>query len=83
MKKLQVLGVDCDQCELLAQRTEAAAKQLGIAYQFERVRDIESLIEIGILMTPALIVDGEVQVLGNVPSVEQLKKLLGGSQDAG
>jgi small redox-active disulfide protein 2 len=83
VKKLQVLGVDCDQCELLAQRTEAAAKQLGIAYQFERVRDIESLIEIGILMTPALIVDGEVQVLGNVPSVEQLKKLLGGSQDAG
>ncbi len=83
MKKLQVLGVDCDQCELLAQRTEAAAKQLGIAYQIHRVRDIESLIEIGILMTPALIVDGEVQVVGKVPSVEQLKKLLGGSEHGG
>jgi small redox-active disulfide protein 2 len=83
VKKLQVLGVDCDQCELLAQRTKAAAKQLGIAYQFERVRDIESLIEIGILMTPALIVDGEVQVVGKVPSVEQLKRLLGGSEHAG
>jgi small redox-active disulfide protein 2 len=76
MKKLQVLGVDCDRCDLLAERTEAAAKQLGIEYQLERVRDLDALIEIGILMTPALIVDGETLVVGKVPSLEQLKKLL-------
>jgi small redox-active disulfide protein 2 len=77
MKTLQVLGVDCERCDLLAERTEAAAKQLGIDFQLERVRDIEALIEIGILMTPALLVDGEVRVVGKVPSVEQLTKLLG------
>ncbi len=77
MKKLQVLGVDCERCDLLAERTEAAAKQLGIDYQLQRVRDIEDLIEIGVLMTPALVVDGEVRVVGKVPSIEQLKKLLG------
>jgi small redox-active disulfide protein 2 len=77
MKTLQVLGVDCERCDLLAERTEAAAKQLGIDFQLERVRDIEALIEIGILMTPALLVDGEVRVVGKVPSVEQITKLLG------
>jgi small redox-active disulfide protein 2 len=77
MKTLQILGVDCERCDLLAKRTEAAAKQLGLDYQLHRVRDIETLIELGVLMTPALIVDGEVRVVGKVPSVDQLTKLLG------
>jgi small redox-active disulfide protein 2 len=77
MKTLQILGVDCERCDLLAKRAEAAARQLGIDYQIQRVRDIEALIDIGVLMTPALVVDGEVRVVGKVPSVEQLKALLG------
>jgi small redox-active disulfide protein 2 len=77
MKTLQILGVDCERCDLLAERTEAAARQLGIDYQIQRVRDLDALIEIGVLMTPALVVDGEVRVVGKVPSVEQLKGLLG------
>jgi len=76
VKPLQILGVDCRRCDLLAERTETAARELGVAYRLERIADIERMVEIGILMTPALIVDGQVRVVGKVPSVQQLKRLL-------
>jgi small redox-active disulfide protein 2 len=77
MKKLQVLGTGCPKCKLLAQNAEAAAKALGIAYALEKVTAIPDIMKFGVMMTPALVVDGEVKVVGKAPSVEELKKLLG------
>ena len=77
MKKLQVLGTGCPKCKKLAENAEAAAGELGIEHQIEKVTDITEIMKFGVMMTPALAVDGEVKVVGKVPSVDQIKALLG------
>jgi small redox-active disulfide protein 2 len=76
MKKLQVLGTGCAKCVNLAAATEEAAKALGLEYQIEKVTDLKQIMGFGVMRTPALAVDGKVEVAGRVPSVEDLKKLL-------
>jgi small redox-active disulfide protein 2 len=76
MKKLQILGIGCPKCKKLAELTEAAAKQLGIPYELVKVTDINQIMEFGVMMTPALAVDGQVKVIGKVPSIEEIKKLI-------
>ncbi len=76
MKKLQVLGPGCPKCEELARRTEDAAKALGVDYELEKVKDLNQMMSLGVFMTPALVVDGEVKVVGKVPSKEELKKMI-------
>jgi len=77
MKKLQVLGTGCPKCQKLTENTKAAADELGIAYEIEKVTDINKIIDFGVMTTPALAVDGVVKVVGKVPSVEEVKTLLG------
>ena len=76
MKKLQVLGTGCPKCKKLAEETEKAAKELGIEFEIEKVTDIKSIMGFGVMMTPALAVDGEVKIAGKVPSAEEIKKLI-------
>lgn len=76
MKKLQVLGTGCPKCKKLAETTEAAAKELGIEYELEKVTDINQIMNFGVAMTPALAVDGEVKVTGKVPGVDEIKTLI-------
>ena len=76
MKKIQVLGPGCWKCKKLAENAEAAAKALGIEYTLEKVTDVGEMINLGVMMTPALIVDGVVKAVGKVPSPEELKKIL-------
>lgn len=75
MKKFQVFGTGCPKCKTLADHTETAARQLGLAYELEKVTDIMRIVDFGV-MVPALVVDGEVRVSGSVPSVDELKLLL-------
>ena len=76
MKKLQVLGTGCPKCKQLAENAEAAAKQLGIEYELEKVTQINEILEFGVMVTPALVVDGEVKVVGKVPAPEQIAEML-------
>ncbi len=76
MRKLQVYGTGCPRCEKLAELTEQAAGELGIEYELEKVTDINRITAAGIIMTPALAVDGEVKVVGKVPDTEEIKKLI-------
>ena len=76
MKKLQILGPGCPKCEQLAKHTEEAAKALGIDYELEKIKDLNQMMAMGVFMTPALVVDGEVKVVGKVPSVDEIKKML-------
>ena len=76
MKKLQVLGPGCPKCEELAKRTEEAAKAMGVDYELEKVKDLNQMMSMGVFMTPALVVDGEVKVVGKVPSEEEIKKMI-------
>ena len=76
MKKLQILGTGCPKCKKLAEATEEAAKGLGIEYKLEKVTDITAIMSFGVLMTPALAVDGKVEVSGKIPSSDELRKIL-------
>jgi len=76
MKKLQILGPGCPKCKKLAEVTEATAKDLGIQYEIEKVTDISEIMKFGVMMTPALAVDGQVKVVGKVPSPDEIKKIL-------
>jgi small redox-active disulfide protein 2 len=76
MKKIQILGTGCPKCKKLTENADAAAKDLGIEYEIEKVTDINEIMKFGIMMTPALVVDGQVKVVGKVLSAEQIKQLL-------
>jgi len=76
MKKIQILGTGCPKCKKLAEIADAAARALGIEYEIEKVTDINEIMKFGVMMTPALAVDGEVMVVGSVPSVEKLRDFL-------
>jgi len=77
MMKLQILGTGCPKCQLLAANTEAAAKALGIEYELVKVTDISEIMAFGVMITPALAIDGEVKLVGKVPDVETVKGMLG------
>ena len=76
MKKLQILGPGCPKCKSLAANTEAAARALGLEYEIVKVVDINEIIRFGVMMTPALAVDGVVKSSGKVLSPEEIKKLI-------
>ncbi|MCM8759946.1 MAG: thioredoxin family protein [Candidatus Omnitrophica bacterium] len=76
MKKIQILGPGCPKCMKLAENAETAAKELGIEYELVKITNISDIMNFGVMMTPALAVDGEVKVFGRVPSVEEIKKML-------
>lgn len=76
MTNLKILGPGCMKCKKLAENTETAAKELGIDYELAKVSDINAIMGFGVMMTPALLVDGKVKVAGKVPDVEEIKKLL-------
>jgi small redox-active disulfide protein 2 len=76
MKKLIVLGPGCPRCEKLATATKEAADQLGIEYELEKITDIKRFVEFGVMMTPGLVVDGDVKVQGSVPPIDEIKTML-------
>lgn len=76
MKKLQILGTGCPKCRLLADAAETAAKELGIEYELEKVTDLNRIMGFGVMLTPALVVDGVVKVSGKVPTADEAKALL-------
>ena len=76
MRKLQILGTGCPKCRKLAENAVAAAKALGIEYELVKVTDINEIMKFGVMMTPALAVDGEVKVVGKVPPAEEIEALL-------
>ena len=77
MKRLEVLGTGCPKCQKLAQNAEAAAKALGVEYELVKVTDINEIMNFGVMMTPAIGVDGEVKVVGRAPSADEIKNMLG------
>ncbi len=76
MKTLQILGTGCSNCKKLTEQVELAARELGIEHQIEKVTDMQEIASFGVMRTPALAVDGQVKVAGNIPSIEELKRLI-------
>jgi len=77
MVRIQILGSGCAKCRQLADNAEAAAKELGLEYELVKVTDLKEIMSFGVMLTPALAVDGQVKSAGKVPSVELIKPMLG------
>ena len=74
---IEILGTGCPKCAKLADAAQEAADGLGLDAQVVKVTDIMEITGRGVLMTPAVAVDGEVKSSGKVLSVDQLRELLG------
>ncbi len=77
--KISVLGTGCPKCKKLAEIAERAAQEVGITFELEKITDINAVIEFGVMITPALAIDGKVVTAGKVPSLEEMKKFLSGT----
>ena len=73
---IKILGTGCSNCKRLEANAREAVKQLGVEATVEKVEDIQAIMTYGVMSTPALVVDEAVKVVGRVPSVADLKKLL-------
>jgi small redox-active disulfide protein 2 len=74
--KLTIYGSGCSKCKLLTEHAEAAAKELGINYEIDKVTDMNAIIDAGVIRTPALAVNGDLVIEGAVPSADKLKTYL-------
>lgn len=74
--KIQILGTGCPSCLKLAENAKQAATEAGIEAEIVKVTDINEITSFGVMMTPALAIDGQVKLMGKVASPEEIKKLL-------
>lgn len=74
--KIQILGTGCPKCKTLTANAEKAVVEMGIQAEIEKVTDIKAIMAFGVMMTPALAVDGVVKSSGHLLSPEQIKKIL-------
>ena len=74
--KIEILGTGCPKCSQLAANAEAAARELGVDFELKKVTNLSEIASYGVMVTPALAVNGEVKLVGKVPSQAQIKELL-------
>ncbi|MFH1798061.1 MAG: thioredoxin family protein [Candidatus Omnitrophota bacterium] len=75
--KIEILGIGCPKCKQLMANTQAAINELNIQVEISKVTDINKIIEYGVIMTPALAIDGKVISSGKILNKDEIKKLLG------
>ena len=76
MKLVQVLGTGCAKCTKLKENAEAAIKEMGVEATVEKIEDINQITSFGVMMTPALVIDGEVKLVGKVASPDEIRQFL-------
>jgi len=76
MKKIQILGTGCPKCKKLAENAQEAMQSTEGEFEIEKVTEINEIMKFGVMMTPALAIDGQVKVTGKVPSPDEIKKML-------
>jgi len=76
MKKIQILGTGCPKCKKLAENAAAAVEASGVECEIEKVTDINKIMKFGVMMTPALVIDGEVKTVGKVISPDEISRIL-------
>ena len=72
--KIEILGTGCPKCKKLTKLTEEAANELGVSAEIIKITDINKIIDYGVMVTPALVIDGDVMVVGKIPEKEEIKK---------
>jgi small redox-active disulfide protein 2 len=78
--KVQILGTGCPKCKLLEQHAREAIMELGIQADVEKVTDIDKIMEMGVMVTPALAIDGDVKSVGKVLTKDQAVQIIRGGK---
>jgi small redox-active disulfide protein 2 len=74
--KIEILGTGCPKCKKLYELTNEAIKESGVQAELVKVEKINEIMNYGVMMTPALVIDGKVKVAGKVPSKDDIKNLI-------
>ena len=74
--KIQILGTGCPKCKLLEQHAREAAAAAGVTAEIVKVTDIDDIMNMGVMMTPALAIDGDVKSVGRVMTKDQIISIL-------
>jgi small redox-active disulfide protein 2 len=72
--KIEVLGSGCAKCNKTKEMAEKAVKEMGVEAEIVKVEDFDKILAYGVMITPALVIDGDVKVAGKVPSLDDIKK---------
>ncbi len=80
--KIEILGPGCPRCDALALNAKVAADKLGERYELVKVRDLNQITSYGVIVTPALVVNGSVKLSGKVASAEEIEALLRKSSES-
>ncbi len=75
--RIEVLGAGCAKCKRQAQVVERVVKELGLSAEVVKVEDISQIVERGVMITPALVIDGNVRASGRIVEAEELRRMLG------
>ena len=73
---IKVIGSGCDKCTKLYKNTLAAAEQLNLDADIEKIEDLMDIVRLGVMTTPAVMADGKIIVSGQVPNVKEMIRLL-------
>jgi len=73
MKKVEILGTGCPKCQKTTELIKEEIKEADVEAEIEKVDDLDEIVERGVMMTPAVVIDGETKVEGNVPSADEVK----------
>lgn len=76
MKDVKILGTGCQKCKTLHSNAETAVKELGVEATIEKVEKIADIMKFGVMVTPAIVVDGKVMSAGRVLSPADIKRFL-------
>lgn len=74
--KIEILGTGCPKCKATEKIVRKVVEELGKEVDIVKVEDLQEIVDRGVMMTPAVVVDGEVKIIGHVPSPDEIKKLL-------
>ena len=74
--KIEILGTGCAKCVKLEELARKAVSELGIEAEITKVKDLKDIMNYGVMVTPALVVNGEVKIAGKLPSIEEIKKII-------
>lgn len=74
--EIKILGSGCAKCKTLEKLTREVVEKNGIDANITKVEDIAQIMRYGVMVTPALVIDGKVEIKGRIPSAEEIKQLL-------
>ena len=74
--KIEILGVGCPKCKATEKNVRKAVDELGIQAEIVKIDDLQEIVNRGVMMTPAVFIDGQAKIVGRIPSPNEIKKLL-------